>query len=320
VASDAAGDDEETITADPTNSNYVYAVWDSNNGAAIFARTSDGGITWSHPKTIYSATGCCDQIVVLPNGTLVDIFSYYSAVSGSSYVETLQSTDHCDTWAGPFIVSINESIGVVDARTQAQIRTGNGIPSTAVDPRSGAIYIVWQDSRFSGNQRDGVALSKSINGGVSWSNPVQVNQVPQVQAFNPTIAVSPDGAVAITYFDFRQAGTDGNSLETSYWQIVSTDGGVKWRETPVAGAFDMLRAARSGTGYFIGDYQALVAVGDGFVPFFAATNSGLAGIGSSIFALPRERRGSLAWNGRTEINQHPSPFRARRKPKGKRKP
>src|SRR5947209_8594125 len=48
------GPDKPTITADPTNSNYVYAVWQDvaakygggNKGGLRFARTTDGGNSW----------------------------------------------------------------------------------------------------------------------------------------------------------------------------------------------------------------------------------------------------------------------------------
>ena len=42
--------DKNAITADPTDSNYVYAVWDrlasNGNGPAYFARSINGGLSW----------------------------------------------------------------------------------------------------------------------------------------------------------------------------------------------------------------------------------------------------------------------------------
>ncbi len=326
VSQDNFGDDKETITADPNNSGYVYAVWDwTNLGSATisaFSRSTNAGASWSPEQTLYypgpGGYAVDNQIVVLPDGTLVNVFVFGSAITDTTYVAVLRSSNQGDSWAGPYFVSIEDVIGVVDARTQAGIRTGFGIPSSAVDPESGAIYVTWEDARFSGNQREGVALSKSVDGGITWSAPVQVNQVPEVQAFNPTVAVGAGGAVAITYYDFRQATRDLSTLPTNYWQIVSSDGGATWRETPVDGPFDMLRAALSGTAYFLGDYQALVASGSNFVPFFVATNFSSSAIPSSVFALPTERAGSIAWNGHIEINRHPRRFNARMGPKGKR--
>jgi hypothetical protein len=320
ITQDSNGDDKESITADPTDSNYVYAVWDltnvGNSQPAWFSRTSDGGATWESPHQLYypgNGYSSANQIVVLPNGTLVDVFILGPPNSSTSYVAILRSSDHGDTWTDPYIVSTNESINVVDSRTQAAIRTGIGFPSAAVDPSSGTIYVTWEDARFSQNQRDGVALSKSTDGGITWSTPVQVNRVPAVQAFDPTVAVGAGGAVAITYYDFRQATTDVTTLPTNFWQIVSSDGGNAWRESPVAGPFDMLRAVRSGIAYFLGDYGALAASGPNFVPFFVATNPAPSPSPSSIFSSPRERQGGTGWNGHIEINRNPETSRRKRR-------
>src|SRR5207245_7177712 len=88
--------DKESITADPTNANNEYAVWDrsrfpsdranfnalhafSFRGDILFARTTDGGNSWEpareifHPLRNEGAIG--NQILVLPNGDLVDLFT-----------------------------------------------------------------------------------------------------------------------------------------------------------------------------------------------------------------------------------------------------
>ena len=87
--------DKESITADPFDSNYVYAIWDrlrkpgksetpsaensfAFRGDTLFARTTDGGTTWEPARTIYassSLTGTIGNVIaVLPDGTLVDVF------------------------------------------------------------------------------------------------------------------------------------------------------------------------------------------------------------------------------------------------------
>ncbi len=76
-------DDKETITADPLNSRFVYAVWDRleftdatqtvlTRGPTVFSRTINGGRTWEPSREIYDpgldAQTISNQIVVLPNG------------------------------------------------------------------------------------------------------------------------------------------------------------------------------------------------------------------------------------------------------------
>jgi hypothetical protein len=90
-----AQNDKESITADPTDSRYVYAVWDRATkpgqnsslnashssgfrGDLMFSRTSDGGATWSTPRNLLPSNAnrftIGNVVSVLPDGTLVDVF------------------------------------------------------------------------------------------------------------------------------------------------------------------------------------------------------------------------------------------------------
>jgi hypothetical protein len=316
-----AGSDKESITADPTDSRYVYAVWDQTNlnrrVPAWFARSVDGGASWEPARVIYDPgdLGYAEfqQIVVLPDGTLVDVFSLvFGAGSGHApghWIAVMRSTDHGVSWSAPILVSTNQFTGTVNAKTQKPIRVGDGIPSSAVDPVSGALHVVWPDARFSGGVRNGIALSRSVNGGLEWSPPVQVNQAPNVQAFTPSVAVGARGRVAVTYCDFRQ---DTNAIETLFanaWRVVSEDSGMTWRETPVAGPFDLLSAPTAGGEPFLGDYQGLTGSGDLFLAFFVAANSGDAANPSAVFASSLVRPADTRNNLRIEVNLRPRPVR-----------
>jgi hypothetical protein len=95
-------------------------------------------------------------------------------------------------------------------------------PAVAVDA-AGVVYVVWEDSRFSGGQRDGIALSRSLDGGLTWSEPVRVNADGATAAFTPAVHVRADGVIGVTYYDFRNDIDDVNSLLTDYWLATSTD-------------------------------------------------------------------------------------------------
>ncbi|PWT71009.1 MAG: hypothetical protein C5B60_11470, partial [Chloroflexi bacterium] len=182
------------------------------------------------------------------------------------------------------VIGADEDIGVNDPFTGAFLRTGSGLPDVAVDRSSGAVYVVWEDARFSGLQREGIAFAKSTDGGLTWSTPQQVNQVPSTQAFTPSVMVASDGTVAVTYYDLRNATNSNlNFLATDYWIVRSHDGGSTFTESHAAGSFNELAAPNAG-GFFLGDYEGLGPVGTSFLPFFVQAVPGTTADPTNVFA------------------------------------
>jgi hypothetical protein len=311
--------DKDSITADPKKRNFVYAIWSRYvytdpsqsvllSSPAWLSRTTDGGVSWEPARDIFDppagfyASG--HQIVVLPNGTLVDMFEQYDGNSTSSAVAlfTIRSSDHGLTWSLPTLIDVSDDIGITDVKTGEHVR--GGAANIAVDPHSGALYMVWQEDRFSGAQRDGIAFSTSNDGGLTWSKAVQVNQAPNVQAFAPSIAVNKHGRIAIAYYDFRKDTPDPSFLLTNYWRITSDDGGSTWHEIPLSPSFDLRTAPRS-SGFMITDYEGLVPSEDSFTSLFVRTNSGNTSNRTDVFAVSTEDEGDTTTNDHVEINLHP---------------
>ena len=284
--------DKESITADYTDGRYVYVVWDrledlsptTYKGPTWFARTTDGGTSWEPAKVILDP-GVNDQtvgnqIVVMPDGDLVNGYSLVK--DGTRSVAVMRSADKGANWDPQVVVSSHETVRVRDPRTREPVRTGDILPELASDERPGTdtVYMVWQDARFSGGQRDQIVLSKSSDGGASWSAPKRISTVAGTQAFTPAIRVDGAGNLGVTYYDFRNDTVASAALETDVWFLRSTDGGQTFTEerlTPVS--FDM-RAAPVARGFFVGDYTGLAAAGQGFKPLFAQAGAG----GTDVFA------------------------------------
>lgn len=303
--------DKNTITADPTDANDVYAVWDrlaaSGGGPAVFARTTDGGNTWEAARSIFDpgprSQTIGNLIAVLPNGTLINLFTQLDEGAGGQVTATLnilRSNDKGGSWSAPIRIADLLSIGARDPETATLIRDGAGLAQIAVAP-NGHLFVIWQDARFSGGARDGIALSRSIDGGLTWSAPLQINSVPSVQAFTPSVHVRANGTIGVMYYDFRSNTSDPATLPTELIFARSADG-VTWQENRLTTMFDMATAPFA-RGLFIGDYQALTSANNVFVPVYVRTNSGDLANRTDVFAVPMRSlplaAGALSASART---------------------
>jgi hypothetical protein len=322
--------DKESLTADPTDAsgNLVYAVWDrivspnenapasafehahAYTGPTWFARTTNGAAanpTWEPARPIYDPgtqeQTISNQIVVLPNGTLVDGFLHIETrvshhgtqVRQSADVEVIRSTDKGVTWSRrAIVVSPVQAIGESDPEPIncrpfitgnppcTIVRSDGVIIDLAVDTSAahpGRLYVTWQDHADNPFGDDLILLSHSDDGGLSWSTPAKVNQTPAGtftdQAFEPAVHVNSSGVVAVSYYDFRNDVSGDGRLTTDHWIVHSHDGGATWSESRLGGPFDMHQAPYA-RGYFVGDYQGLDSQGNVFVPLFTLASPGSA--------------------------------------------
>jgi hypothetical protein len=274
--------DKNTITADPLDANYVYAVWDrlasTGGGPLMFARTTDGGLTWEAARNIYdpgvNSQTIGGQIVVLPSGVLLAIFTQLDPVGAITVanLNLIRSTDRGATWTStPIRIADMRGIGARDPDTGTVIRDGAIIPQMAVAP-NGTAYTVWQDARFSNGARDGIALARSTDAGLTWSAPVQVNSVPAAVAFTPSIHVRADGTIGVTYFDLRSNTSDPLTLPTEAI-LARSSNGTTWRENSITGSFNLANAPALPGGLFLGDYMGLSSSNGFFVPVYVRTNA-----------------------------------------------
>lgn len=334
--------DKEAVTADPTDptGQTAYVVWDriqlpsdqANLEAfhsfgfrenIFFSRTTDGGATWQPARNLTnfrdnkSAFG--NQIVVEPDGTLVDVFTLSNGSgnqpqhAGQNSLAVIRSTDHGATWSNPVAGPAEDAMAVTDPDNGNPVRDGEPILDVTVDPNNGNLYTVWADGRFSNFDHDDIAFSMSTDDGQSWSDPIKINQTPtnipagNQQAFTPSVAVAANGTVAVTYYDFRNNTADPG-LPTDYW-IVHADSAftnpASWsaenRLTDTS--FDMEKAPVA-RGFFLGDYAGLAAAGNNFYALFAQTQDSDP---ASIFFRDPPPAGANAVSGPAPTAVTPSP-------------
>lgn len=221
--------DKEQFAIDPFTAD-VYAVYaerwqQSAEARTMFARSTDGGRTWSEPLAIhppqphYIGSGQHQMggwPVVTADGRLLIIWSELQ--SGSLYVTEVG--DDFATFAAPRLIAQNP---------------GTWIPSVGVDltggPRHGTLYVVVADDR---NGDTDAFLHVSRDNGTTWDAAVRVNQDAVGNGMDlrmPELVVEPDGAVSIVSM---QAVGDASSVHA--FVARSTDGGRTFVEQRVSSA------------------------------------------------------------------------------------
>ena len=287
--------DKESLTVDSTDPRYVYAVWDrldaNERGITLLARSTNGGVSWEPAVPIYDPGAGRQTIgnvaLTTPDGTVHVFFTELGPAASNPAVtegslNVMRSSDKGVTWSTPTRIAQLLTVGTrLPSQTTITVRAGEVLGTFAAHPTNGTLYAVWQDSRFTSGARDSIALASSTDGGNTWSAPVRVNADATVPAFTPTLAVLPSGLVGVTYYDFRQAATT-TFQPTDLWLAVTRDGAT-WRETRMAGNFDLLDAPNAG-GLFVGDYNGLVGTGSTFVALYARTNTGDTTNRTDVFA------------------------------------
>ena len=228
--------DKEWAIVDITNNN-IYVSWtqfDSYGSSnpdyksnIHFSRSYDGGATWSDALRINEVSGDCvddDNTVegavpaVGPGGEI------YIAWAGPEGLVFDRSLDQGTTWLeedifiGPFPGGWALDI--------PGISRCNGMPITKCDlsggPHHGTIYVNWSDQRNGTDDTD-VWLTKSTDGGNTWSEATRVNDDPpgRQQFFTWMDVDQVTGYLYFVFYDRRNY--DNNN--TDVYMAVSRDGG-----------------------------------------------------------------------------------------------
>jgi hypothetical protein len=302
-------DDKNSVTADPVRPGVAYAVWDRFDfgpglnqftARTVLSETRDYGHTWSQPRVIVDPgqnTQTQGNVIVVDRrtGRLYNFYNLiaYTDATASTVARSdeafVSSDDGGRTWSPQVIFAHDTSIVDRDPNTGAALRTGAGpgvggaLPSAAIDPHTGELYVAYESTDFTGGARDQIQLVHSVDGGRTWSRPVRVNGAPQAVAFTPTVAVAGNGAVGVTYYDTRtlQPGNT-TTLPAGTFLATSPRGGKQFTDHQIAAPFDELSAPNAG-GFFVGDYEGLTAFRDEFRAMFVETNSGQPADRTDVF-------------------------------------
>lgn len=236
----------------------IYSAWTrfGNAGGLIVLRYSDDrGQTWSRLEIVSprrgQGGGGIDVIpVVQPSGAVTLTYLTFSGVEVSQ-----TSFDGGDTFRPP--VRVARVLGTTPRRLRAF-----PLPSATIDPVTGTMFVAWHDSRWRRGRLNDVAMSRSDDGGRSWTKPTRVNQDrlgTRIDHVTPDIAAN-KGYVHVTYL--TRSNVDGASRFMRQRYIVSADQGSTFGGELVLGPrinLDYAATVYGGKVKFLGDYMGLAA-------------------------------------------------------------
>jgi hypothetical protein len=130
-----------------------------------------------------------------------------------------------------------------------------------------------------------IFLSRSTDGGTTWSSPLRVNDDPTGVAndqFNHWLAVDPvDGSINISWNDTRN---DPTHVSTDIYYARSTDGGLGFApNVKVTSATTNETCCGADLGNQYGDYEGIAAFGDSIHPVWTDRRSSVASLDEEVF-------------------------------------
>ena len=292
--SSAVFQDKEALWADNAASSdffgnvYVCNVAFRGNGGAepvVFARSSDGGDTWSQSQISQAAnTGGAGrsggrQGCTIRTDSLGTVYVFWAGSLNRESVQYLtRSFDGGTSFEKPRAVATVVEVGALDpvqgrftmdgvagARSGSSFPTvdiANGAPTGTGAPNT--IVLAWPDAR-GGLNNENVLVQRSTNGGTTWTTPVSASPAGDRPDY-AAIAISPDGAdVYLVYTNhldpWRSSTVDPRRMQGVVRHGTGTLTG--WTDLNRGAVGDNRGAsANSLSSEFLGDYNYAAATND----------------------------------------------------------
>jgi hypothetical protein len=282
LAGHRAVSDKPMVVANPHRPRVAYAIWRNqsfglpvgNRGRTrlLFARTTDGGETWTRPIRIargrLSDFFGSPQVSVLRGGALVATSSLANA-SGGTDLLAWRSVNRGSSWSGPTLIRTARAGAnpAICGQAAAGGDTGSSSGQQAVvDGRSVVLVSLGGVAAAAGRGR--IVLSRSDDGGRSWATRTVVRS--RHPLLLSSIAAS-RSRLGLVWDQVDTSRVDCASMTIPTRTRFSTSSGLGsgWSTPVTVGSrwWNLASGARGSggfSGYFVGDYQSLAAVPRGF--------------------------------------------------------
>lgn len=215
-----------------------YTCWDRANNEK-FAYSSNNGVTWTEVDLPTAPVGGIDlgcEIAVQKNGTVHVVWD--SLTCGANCTDErmwyTRSTNGGVSWSAPIQVRDYNLVSFSGAN-KPPVADSRGIgPFGAIDVDNsggacdGTLYATFSDWTAGGATENDVWVSRSTNGGTTWSAPVKVNDdgLANRTQFHPFLQVDQsNGSVVVVWHDARN---DANNRKVDYYAARSINCGVSF--------------------------------------------------------------------------------------------
>lgn len=280
--------DKHWVSIDQTNNN-IYITWSEfdsygstnplDSSRILFSKSTDAGYNWSTPIKLNDVNGNCideDETVEGATSAVGTNGEIYVAWAGPEGIMFNKSTDEGNTW-----LNNNVFIDAMPTGWDYQIpgiSRANGLPILKCDlsggDNHGTLYLNWSDQR-DGIDNTEIWLSKSIDGGNTWTTAKKVNQdnSGKHQFFTWMDIDQSTGYLYFVYYD-RRNYTDN---QTDVYLAYSLDGGETFKEEKISESPFI-----PSPGIFFGDYTN-ISVQKGVIrPIWTRLHTGQLSIYTSI--------------------------------------
>ncbi len=251
--------DKPYIGVDQTTGPFagrVYVSWtrftSSSTSDIMVSHSSDGGSSFSSPMKISNSLLNQGSVpVVGPDGTL---FVVWNDLSNNQIMEA-KSIDGGVSFSSPVVVSSVVALPQPPSFLANSVFRVNSFPTAAADDTNGNVYVAWADY---GSGYADILSSRSLDGGVTWSKPIRVNDDTTTNDhFFPWMTVS-HGLLSVDFYD-RRLDPQNHLVDVFYAE--SADGGVSFspnvRVTDVSFNPDAIIFSNGES--FIGDYIGIAS-------------------------------------------------------------
>jgi hypothetical protein len=298
-ASSGLFQDKINLAVDQTggaNSGNVYVAWSQYNGSAgnntvLLARSTDHGLTFSHPinvTPVAHGTASFADLGIGPDGAVyVTFIQYPSSSNPSTGIWLAKSTDGGASFDRAVLVASIVQFDSSQFSGNGASDCGDGpfacptgftfsrfFSSSAVAADATGVHVVWAARTASGGQSK--IFVRNSPDGISWPTPAAtLDTVAAGHQWFPDIASS-GGTISVVFYDSRAdpaysggrppgttaSGANSGDVVNTY-VAQSTNGGVGWSETQASSVgsnfgWETHGSRRIG---FWGDYLYISAVG-----------------------------------------------------------